>query len=139
VAAAVKLFRPRCQVFGVEPEGADSMFRSFAAGTPQKIDAVRTIADSLGAPHAAPYSFDLCRRHVDDLVLVSDDQMRAGMALLLTSAKLAVEPAGAASTAALLGPLRERLQGRRVGLIVCGANIDPQTYAKHLQDAPPAS
>jgi threonine dehydratase len=139
VAAAVKLFRPACQVFGVEPEGADSMFRSFAAGTPQKIEAVRTIADSLGAPYAAPYSFDLCRRHVDDLVRVSDDQMRAGMALLLTSAKLAVEPAGAASTAALLGPLRDRLQGRRVGLIVCGANIDPQTYAKHLQDAPAAS
>jgi len=139
VAAAVKLFRPRCQVFGVEPEGADSMHRSFAAGSPQKIEAVRTIADSLGAPHAAPYSFDLCRRNLDDLVLISDDQMRAGMALLFASAKLAVEPAGAASTAALLGPLRERLRGKRVALIVCGANIDTATYAKHLADAPAPS
>jgi threonine dehydratase len=134
VAAAVKQLRPQCLVFGVEPEGADSMHRSFAAGSPQAIEAVRTIADSLGAPHAAPYSFDLCRRYVDELVLVSDDDLRRSMALLFRSAKLAVEPAGAASTAALLGPLRERLRGREVGLIVCGANIDPASYARYLQE-----
>jgi threonine dehydratase len=132
VAAAVKLASPRCRVYGVEPEGADSMHRSFAAGSPQAIDAVRTIADSLGAPHAAPYSFSLCRRYVDELVLVSDDALRRAMLLLFASAKLAVEPAGAAATAALVGPLRERLQGRRVGLIVCGANIDAATFAAHL-------
>jgi hypothetical protein len=73
VAAAVKLARPDCKVYGVEPEGADSMSRSFAAGSPQAIPAVRTIADSLGAPHAAPYSYGLCRQYVDELVLVSDD------------------------------------------------------------------
>ena len=78
------------------------MHRSFAAGSPQAIDKVRTIADSLGAPHAAPYSFGLCRRYVDELVLVDDDALRRAMRLLLTSAKLAVEPAGAAATAALL-------------------------------------
>jgi threonine dehydratase len=138
VAAAVKQMRPRCLVFGVEPQGADSMHRSFAAGSPQPIEAVRTIADSLGAPHAAPYSFGLCRRYVDELVLVSDDQLRAAMALLFSSAKLAVEPAGAASTAALLGPLCERLRGRAVGLIVCGANIDVPAYARHLGAAPTA-
>jgi threonine dehydratase len=135
LAAAVKLAQPRCQVFGVEPTGADSMHRSFAAGSPQGIEAVRTIADSLGAPHAAPYSFDLCRRYVDDLVLVDDDAIRAAMLLLFRSAKLAVEPAGATATAALCGPLRDRLRGRRVGVIVCGANIDPATYTRHLADA----
>ncbi|MGD2114957.1 MAG: pyridoxal-phosphate dependent enzyme, partial [Acidobacteriota bacterium] len=56
ISAAVKQARPECTVFGVEPEGADTMHRSFAAGEPQAIDRVRTIADSLGAPHAAPYS-----------------------------------------------------------------------------------
>ncbi|MBI3932477.1 MAG: threonine/serine dehydratase [Acidobacteria bacterium] len=137
VAAAVKLVRPGCQVFGVEPEGADTMHRSFAAGSPQAIDAVRTIADSLGAPHAAPYSFDLCRRHVDELVLVDDDALRAAMLLLFASAKLAVEPAGAASTAALCGPLRERLRGKRVGLVVCGANIDAGSFSGHLAAARP--
>jgi threonine dehydratase len=135
VAAAVKLLRPRCLVFGVEPEGADSMRRSLAAGSPQAIEAVRTIADSLGAPHAAPYSFELVRRNIDDLVLVDDDALRRAMLLLFASAKLAVEPAGAAATAALCGPLRERLDGKRVALIVCGANIDQATFSSHLQDA----
>ncbi|HXB56410.1 MAG TPA: threonine/serine dehydratase [Vicinamibacteria bacterium] len=135
VAAAVKLARPRCQVFGVEPEGADTMRRSFAAGSPQAIDQVRTIADSLGAPYAAPYSFGLCRRYVDDLVLVDDDALRRAMRLLFASAKLAVEPAGAAATAALCGPLRDRLNGKRVGVIVCGANIDPATFSAHLAAA----
>jgi threonine dehydratase len=128
----VKLASPRTLVFGVEPEGADSMHRSFAAGSPQAIDAVRTIADSLGAPHAAPYSFGLCRRYVDELVLVSDDQLRRAMYLLFASAKLAVEPAGAAATAALCGPLLERLRGTRVGVIVCGANIDHATFAAQV-------
>ena len=135
VAAAVKLARPQVRVYGVEPEGADTMRRSFAAGAPQAIEAVRTIADSLGAPHAAPYSFDLCRRYVDDLVLVGDDALRRAMLLLFSSAKLAVEPAGAAATAALCGPLRERLAGRRVALVVCGANIDAVTFSRHLADA----
>ena len=130
VAAAVKQLRPQAQVFGVEPEGADSMHRSFKSGKPEAIEMVRTIADSLGAPHAAPYSFELCRRYVDDLALVNDDQLRAAMGLLFRSAKLAVEPAGAAATAALCGPLRERLQGKRVAVIVCGANIDAQTFAR---------
>lgn len=132
IATAVKLMQPHCQVFGVEPEGADSMYRSFASGKPEAIDKVRTIADSLGAPHAAPYSFGLCRQYVDEVVLVSDDDLRQAMALLFRSMKLAVEPAGAAATAALCGPLRERLQGKRVGLIVCGANIDIATFAAQV-------
>lgn len=130
VASAVKLVNPACEVFGVEPEGADTMHRSFAAGRPMAIERVATIADSLGAPYALPLSFELCRAHVDGLVKVADDALRAAMRFLLEQAKLAVEPAGAAATAALLGPLRERLAGRRVGLIVCGANIDAASFAR---------
>ena len=139
VAAAVKQSKPACSVFGVEPEGADTMRRSLDAGSPQAIDRVRTIADSLGAPHAAPYSFELCRRYVDDVVLVDDDALRSAMLLMFSSAKLAVEPAGAAAAAALLGPLRERLAGRRVALVVCGANIDAGSFSRHLADALTAS
>ena len=135
VATAIKLIRPNCLVFGVEPVGADTMHRSFAAGAPQSISAVHTIADSLGAPHAAPYSFSLCQHFVDELVLVRDDEIRRAMALLFRSMKLAVEPAGATATAALWGPLRERLRGRRVGIIVCGANIDIDTFAAHVKQA----
>lgn len=134
VATAVKLASPDTEVFGVEPTGADTMHRSFAAGSPQKIDRVDTIADSLGAPHAAPYSFELCRRHVNELVKVDDLELRHAMGRLFRGAKLAVEPAGAAATAALTGPLRDRLRGRRLGLIVCGANIDPATFGRYLAD-----
>jgi threonine dehydratase len=132
IATAVKLMQPACRVIGVEPEGADTMHRSFASGRPESIDKVRTIADSLGAPHAAPYSFGLCYQHVDELVRISDDDMRRAMALLFRGMKLAVEPAGAAATAALCGPLLERLRGKRVGLIVCGTNIDPATLAEQI-------
>jgi len=135
VSTAVKSLHPKTEVFGVEPEGADTMHRSFASGKPEAIDAVRTIADSLGAPYAAPYSFALCRRYVDQLVLVSDDELRRAMALLFHEAKLAVEPAGAAATAALMGPLREHLRGKRVALIVCGTNIDVGTFTAHLTAA----
>ncbi len=132
VACAVKQLSPDTRVFVVEPEGADTMARSFTAGSPQSIDVVRTIADSLGAPSAEPYSYALNRAFVDDVVLVSDTQIRAAMRLLFRSAKLVVEPAGAASLAALMYPLRERLNGQRVGVIVCGANIDTSTYCAQL-------
>jgi threonine dehydratase len=132
VATAVKLLQPRCKVYGVEPVGADSMHRSFASGKPEAIEKVQTIADSLGAPYAAPYSFALCRRYVDELVLVDDPSLRRAMALLFSGAKLAVEPAGAAATAALCGPLRDRLEGKRVGLIVCGSNIDVAGFGAQL-------
>ncbi len=132
IATAVKLIQPGCQVFGVEPEGADSMHRSFASGKPEAIDAIRTIADSLGSPHAAPYSFALCRQYVDDLVMVTDDALRRAMLLLFQGTRLAVEPAGAAATAALCGPLRNRLRGKRVGIIVSGTNIDVQSFAHHI-------
>lgn len=132
VACAVKQMSPETAVYVVEPEGADTMYRSFKAGSPQSIDAVRTIADSLGAPRCEPYSFALNRQFVDEVVLVSDDQIREAMRLLFRSAKLAVEPAGAAAMAALMHPLRERLEGKSVGIVVCGANIDPESFTKHL-------
>lgn len=130
MSMAIKLRNPNCQVFGVEPEGADTMYRSFREGSPQSIDKPRTIADSLGAPYALPYSFGLCRQFIDEVVLISDEQMRKAMNLLFRSMKLAVEPAGSAATAALCGPLLERLRGKRVGVMVCGANIDLETFAK---------
>ena len=133
MACAFKQLQPACQVIGVEPVGADTMHRSFQAGSPQAIDRVRTIADSLGAPYALPYSFAMCRTFVDDLVLIDDPAMQRAMGLLYNSMKLAVEPAGAAATAALCGPLRDLLRGKRVGVIVCGANIDLGTFASQAE------
>jgi threonine dehydratase len=132
IANAVRQLRPGCEIIGVEPEGADSMHRSFAAGEPQSIARVTTIADSLGAPFALPYSFGLCRANVDRLALVDDYQLRATMGLLFRDMKIAVEPACAATTAALLGPLRESLRGKTVVLVFCGSNIDWETFAAQV-------
>lgn len=139
VAAAMKQRHPQCRIIGVEPFGADTMFRSFASGQPESIAKVNTIADSLGAPHAAPYSFALCRRFVDELVRVDDEALCAALYVLFHEMKLAVEPAGAAATAALLGPLRARLAGKKVGLIVCGANLAASAFAEYLRRGEAAS
>jgi threonine dehydratase len=128
VANAVKQLRPDCEIIGVEPEGADTMHRSRAAGEPCRIERVTTIADSLGAPFAMPYSFELTERNVDRLALVNDEQLRRTMGFLFRAMKIAVEPACAASTAALLWPLRESLQGKQVVLLMCGSNIDWNTF-----------
>ncbi|HTI16450.1 MAG TPA: threonine/serine dehydratase [Trinickia sp.] len=133
VSTALRLANPRVHVYGVEPEGADVMSRSFAANHPLKIGAMHTIADSLMAPYTEQYSYELCRRHIDRLVTVTDDELRAAMLKLFMQLKLAVEPACAAATAALLGPLRETLQGKRVGVLLCGTNTDPKTLSAQLQ------
>ncbi len=134
VSSAIKAITPSCLVIGVEPEANDVMQRSLRSGTPEKVPegGYRTIADSLSPPYTLPYSLELCRRNLDDLVLVSDDAMRASLAAMFRGPKLAVEPAGASAAAALIGPLRERLAGKKVGLIVCGSNIAPERYVEHL-------
>lgn len=134
VALMAKQLMPNCKVYGVEPAGADSMTRSFAAGEPQRLEKVQTIADSLGPPMALPYSFAICRANIDQLLTVTDDAIRSAMRLLFDEMKLAVEPAAAAGTAALLGPLRDELAGQRVGIIICGTNIDPKTHAALLHE-----
>jgi len=134
LGTAIRLLMPETLVYGVEPEGADNMRRSIAEGRPVANERVATIADSLGPPYSLPYSFELCRRAVAEVVTVSDDMIRAAMDMLFREARLAVEPAAAAATAALMGPLADRLRGRHVGVIVCGANIDIGNFATQIRD-----
>ena len=136
IAAAVKQMNARCLVYGVEPEGAASTRRSLDAGRPMDAEKIETIADSLAAPRATPFSFGLIQRYVDDVVLVNDDQMRWAMALAFNHLKLAIEPAPGAAIAATFGPLRQRLTGKRCCILVCGTNIDFETWYAHVQSAP---
>lgn len=133
VSCAIKQANPACKIYGVEPVGANSMSLSFAAGhavaLPEKPN---SIADSLSAPCAEDYSYSICQKFVDDLVLIEDDEMRRAMKLIFEDMKLAVEPAGAAATAALLGPLKERCMGKKIGVIICGSNIDTDTFYRHI-------
>jgi threonine dehydratase len=131
-AAAMKQASPQLAVYGVEPAGADSLSRSFAVGKPVTLERVSTIADSLAPPMATPYTFEVCRRFVDSLVVVDDEAMRRTMGIMFRDLKLAVEPAGAAALAGVLGPLRAQLSGgRRVGVVVCGSNIDLETFYRY--------
>ncbi len=133
MAAAIKLCHPTCEIYGVEPRGACSMYLSFQAGEPQKIEKVETVAKSLGAPYALPYTFEICRDHIQDIVLVSDDDLFRSMAILFRELKLVTEPAAAASLAALTGPLRELAVGKRVGIIACGSNIDRPSFCDFVE------
>lgn len=129
IAAAVKQLDPACAVYGVEPFGADAMFRSFRSGQTERLEAVDTVADSLCAPQTMPYSLAVCRHFVDEVVRVTDDEICRAMLHLFRDAKLVAEPAAAVATAALLGPLRARLAGKKVALVVCGSNIDAAAFA----------
>ena len=128
VAAATKQIRPDIAVYGAEPVGADSMFQSLACNKPVQARRLDSIADSLRSPNAREYSFALASRYMDDLGQVSDDEIRAAMRLILRELKMMVEPACATATAAALGPLRQRLAEKRVGVLLCGSNIDLSTF-----------
>ncbi len=132
VAAAAKLNKPDCKVYGVEPIGAASMSKSLKKGEPVTLESTMTVADSLAPPMALPFGYTLCRTYVDEIVTVTDDEICAGMAVLQEEAKLAVEPAAGAAMAAFLGPLRGAMKNKRVGIVICGANIDAQTYGDLL-------
>jgi threonine dehydratase len=85
-----------------------------------------TVADSLAPPMALPFAFSVIAHYVDDIVTVSDDDICAAMAIYQEEEKLAVEPA--AALAGAIGPLRQRIVGKRIGIVVCGANIDTGSY-----------
>ena len=134
-AAALKQVWPKIKIYGVEPEGANSMYRSFQQGKAVTLDRIDTIADSLAPPKAEPYTFSVCRQFVDEIVLVSDDQLKEAMRHLFFGMKLAVEPAGAASTAGLMGPLKEKTRNQKVGIIACGTNIDIDDFHHIVSNA----
>jgi threonine ammonia-lyase medium form len=132
VATAIGLAKPSARVIGVEPTGADAMTRSLAAGQVVHLDHVETIADGLAPPFVGELPLTAVQRYVEQVVTLTDDEIKEGMRFLIERCKLVVEPAGAAATAAiLLGkvPLRP---GEKVVLVVSGGNIDIPTLKKYL-------
>ncbi len=132
VATAFRLLQPDVEIIGVEPVGAASMARSFAEDGPIKMGSMQSIADSLMAPHTETYSYGLCQRAINRLTTVDDTMIRGAMRFLFEELKLAIEPACAVATAAVLGPLRDSLAGKRVGILLCGSNTDAATFASHI-------
>jgi len=124
IAVAAKGLKPGIRVVGVEPEGAPVVTRSLVAGYPVTIEKITTVADGLAAPFAAPTSQRLIERYVDDVVIVTDEEILAALRLILERTKLLVEPAGAAAIAALLVDKAGARPDSRVVATLSGGNVD---------------
>ena len=125
VAAAIRAVSPRARVVGVEPAGADAMRQSLAKGEPVRLAKTNTIADGLAAPFAGVHTLAHVQAFVDDIVIVEDSGILDAMRVLMRRARILPEPAGAASTAALLGGLLMTQPGEHVVVVVSGGNADP--------------
>lgn len=123
IAAAVKLQRPAVRVVGVEPAGADAMSRSLDQGAPVHLAVLDTIADGLAAPFAGQHTLRHVRHFADEIVRVTDQDITAALGVLMQRPKLAAEPAGAASLAALLSGKVTAEAGSTVVCVISGGNI----------------
>ncbi len=132
IASAIKLSRPATRVIGVEPVGADVMSRSLAAGRPEKMAKLDTIADGLAAPFAGQHTFAYVKEFVDQIVLVDDGAILGALRILITRAKLAAEPAGAATLAAVLSGAVRFPAKARVVCFVSGGNANPAVLQQAL-------
>ncbi len=125
------------RVVGVEPEGAPAMRRSLDAGRAVRLDAVDTVADGLAAPMAGELTFRYVREFVEDVTLVSDDEIASAMRLLATRAKVVAEPSGAAAVAAVMHGRVAVEPGDVVVALVSGGNVEPEVLAWALREGAP--
>jgi threonine dehydratase len=124
IALAIKCQRPDVRVVGVEPVGANIVKKSLDSGRLEEARDLNTVADGLAAPAAGDLSQAIIEHYVDDVVLVTDEEIVDALRLILGRMKVLVEPSGAAATAALLtGRVAPREGGTAVA-ILSGGNID---------------
>lgn len=121
-AIAVKSLRPSVRVVGAEPKNADDAFRSLASGKIEPAAKTQTIADGLRAV-LCPLTFSILRENVDEIALVSEEEILAAMRLLWERLKLIVEPSGAVSAAIVLQN-KIAARSKRIGIILSGGNLD---------------
>lgn len=123
IAFAAKQLKPSIKVWGVEGEGAPSMLQSLKHGQIEKLYSVSTIADGIAVKEPGQLTFDLCRKYVDGIVTVTDDEVCAAILHLLEKHKMIAEGAGAVSVAAaMFGNLP--LEGKKTVCVVSGGNVD---------------
>ena len=128
VACAIKALRPQCRVIGVELADGPGMTPALAAGKPVPVARPRSLADGLTPPFVGALPLEAARRHVDDIVLVHEEDIALGMRALYERAKLVAEGSGAAATGALLAGRVKLAPGSRVLAIVSGGNVDPERF-----------
>jgi threonine dehydratase len=130
-AIAARSMSPKIRIFGVEPVLANDTFLSFQKGERVQIPPPDTIADGLRSPSPGVLTFPIMRRHLESIVLVSEDEIRAAMRFILLRMKLLVEPSGAVAAAAVMFRKLPAELGR-VGVVISGGNVDPEQIASVL-------
>ena len=108
VGSIIRQKFPNCKIIGVEPEGAKGLSESIIQKKALSTVNVDSIADSLCAPLHLPYSFSICQNVIDEMVVISDHEMKKSMKLMFDYYKLALEPACVAGIAALTGILKNK-------------------------------
>lgn len=133
VALAAKAIKPGVRVIGVQPEGAAAMKASLKSGRVVELPEVRSLADGLALKKPGEITFKIVRDHVDEIVLVTEDEIKSATLLLLERAKLLVEPSGAVPLAALLnGKIKGLREDSRVAIVLSGGNVDLPVLKKIL-------
>ena len=122
-ATIARALRPSIRLFGVEPADGNDTFLSLQAGQRRSIPLPHTIADGLRSPQPGELTFPILQQNVEQVALVSDDEIRAAVGFLLSRLKILVEPSGAVGAAALLSGKLPPLAGK-VGVILSGGNLD---------------
>jgi threonine dehydratase len=132
VATALKELRPEVRVYGVEPEGSDAVSRAMQAGEVTRIDPV-SVADGLGAPFAGAWTLPICSRYLDEVVLLDDATILAGLRFAAERMKQVLEPAGAAALAAVLTGRIPIRTGERVCVVASGGNVERSRLGEFLE------
>lgn len=123
VAYAVKAINPNIKVYGVQAAGAPSMYNSFKAGEKQSLTAVSTFADGIAVKVPGDNTYSMISKYVDDMAVVSEDEIAAAILTMIEKQKIVAEGAGAVSVAAALYNKFD-LHGKKVVCVVSGGNID---------------
>ncbi len=123
VAYTLKNLNPNVKVYGVQATGAPSMANSVRDGKIERLDAVSTIADGIAVKEPGDLTYELCKKYVDEIVTVSDDEIAAAILALIEQQKLIAEGAGAVSVAAVMFD-KIPVKGKKVCCLVSGGNID---------------
>jgi threonine dehydratase len=127
VAGMAAYWHGRVKIVAVEPEGSRCLHAALEAGHPVDVTVESVAADSLGARRAGDLVFAIAKQKVDRVVLVADEAIVAAQRLLWQDYRLASEPGGAAALGALVSGAYPAAAGERVGVLVCGGNVDPKT------------
>ena len=133
IGTAVKAVRPATKLYGVEPVAAASLTAALAAGHPTRVPTRPTLADGLAVAEVGRLCFDVGRHVVDRVVTVDEPEIARAVVRLLEMEKTVVEGAAATPLAAVTGPLRAEVAGRKVVLCLCGGNIDVTVISRVIE------